>query len=129
MRRTGDTPEQIVNKMREADTMPAAGRAVAQVVRALGVSEQTFGRWPGTAPSLRASTTSRPATPNPTRRRAWARRQHLRQQNRPIARAQARPHPNSPGENTLRIRALWHRLAFGVTRWKAGKWAQQDSNL
>ncbi len=45
MKRTRHTPEQIVNKLREADAMLAAGRTVAQVVQALGVSEQTFNRW------------------------------------------------------------------------------------
>lgn len=45
MKRTRHTPEQIVTKLREADGMLAAGRTVAQVVQALGVSEQTFNRW------------------------------------------------------------------------------------
>jgi len=45
MKRTRHTPEQIVTKLREADAMLAAGRSVAQVVQALGVSEQTFNRW------------------------------------------------------------------------------------
>ncbi|CAG1006792.1 hypothetical protein PHYC_03360 [Phycisphaerales bacterium] len=45
MKRTRHTPEQIVTKLREADAMLAAGRPVAQVVQALGVSEQTYNRW------------------------------------------------------------------------------------
>lgn len=45
MKRTRHTPEQIVTKLREADAMLASGRPVAQVVQALGVSEQTFNRW------------------------------------------------------------------------------------
>lgn len=45
MKRTRHTPEQIVTKLREADAMLAAGRSVAQVVQALGVSEATFNRW------------------------------------------------------------------------------------
>lgn len=45
MKRTRHTPEQIVNKLREADAMLAAGKSVGQVVQALGVSEQTFNRW------------------------------------------------------------------------------------
>jgi transposase-like protein len=45
MKRTRHTPEQIVTTLREADAMLAAGRTVAQVVRALGVSEPTFARW------------------------------------------------------------------------------------
>jgi putative transposase len=45
MKRTRHTPEQIVSKLREADAMLAAGRPIAQVVQALGVSEATFQRW------------------------------------------------------------------------------------
>ena len=45
MKRTKHSAEQIVNKLREADAMQAAGQSIAQVVQALGVSEQTFHRW------------------------------------------------------------------------------------
>lgn len=45
MKRTRHTPEQIVTKLREADAMLAAGRTIAQVVQALGVSEPTLARW------------------------------------------------------------------------------------
>jgi putative transposase len=44
MKRTRHSAEQIVSKRREADAMLAAGRSIAQVVQALGVSEQTFHR-------------------------------------------------------------------------------------
>ncbi len=39
------TPEQIIRKLREADTMLAAEKTIGQVVQALEVSEQTFHRW------------------------------------------------------------------------------------
>ena len=39
------TPEQIIRKLREADTMLAAGKEVEHVCQALGVSEATFHRW------------------------------------------------------------------------------------
>ena len=39
------TPEQIIRKLREADTMLAAGQTIGQVVQALEISEQTFHRW------------------------------------------------------------------------------------
>ena len=39
------TPEQIIRKLREADTMLAAEKTIGQVVQALGISEQTFHRW------------------------------------------------------------------------------------
>lgn len=45
MKRTRHSAEQIVTKPREADAMLAAGRTVAQVVQALGVSEATYNRW------------------------------------------------------------------------------------
>ena len=39
------TPEQIIQKLRQADADLAAGKTVAQACQALGVSEQTFHRW------------------------------------------------------------------------------------
>lgn len=45
MKRTRHSPEQIVNKLREADAMTSAGRTMAQVIQTLGVSEPTFHRW------------------------------------------------------------------------------------
>jgi transposase-like protein len=39
------SPEQIIKKLREADTMLATGKSVGQVVQTLEVSEQTFHRW------------------------------------------------------------------------------------
>lgn len=45
MKRTRHSPEQIISKLREADTMLTMGRTVGQVLQALGVSEQTFYRW------------------------------------------------------------------------------------
>jgi transposase-like protein len=39
------TPEQIIRKLREADTLLAAEKTIGQVVQALGISEQTFHRW------------------------------------------------------------------------------------
>mgnify|MGYP000309488655 CR=1 FL=1 len=39
------TAEQIIKKLREADTMLAAGKTIVQVVQVMEVSEQTFHRW------------------------------------------------------------------------------------
>jgi len=39
------SPEQIIRKLREADTMLAGGQTIGQVVQALQISEQTFHRW------------------------------------------------------------------------------------
>ena len=38
-------PEQIIQKLREADAMLAAEKTIGQVCQALEVSEQTFNRW------------------------------------------------------------------------------------
>ena len=38
------TGEQIIGKLREADTMLAVGKTIGQVVQVLHVSEQTFYR-------------------------------------------------------------------------------------
>jgi len=37
--------EQIIQKLREADAMIAAGKTLGQVVQALEISEQTLHRW------------------------------------------------------------------------------------
>ena len=39
------TAEEIINKLREAEVVIAEGSTVADAVRRLGVSEQTFYRW------------------------------------------------------------------------------------
>ena len=38
-------PEQIIKKLREADTLLATGKTIGQVCQSLAVSEQTFHRW------------------------------------------------------------------------------------
>ena len=38
-------PEQIIQKLREADAMLSAGKTIGQVCQALEISEQTFHRW------------------------------------------------------------------------------------
>ncbi len=45
MKRRRHTPEQIVRKLREADRLLAQGKDVAEVCKALEVSEQTYHRW------------------------------------------------------------------------------------
>lgn len=39
------SPEQVVSKLREAEKLLAEGRSVADVAKALSISEQTFSRW------------------------------------------------------------------------------------
>jgi putative transposase len=45
MKRKKHTPEQIIRKLREADTMLSAGKTIGQVAQTLEISEQTFHRW------------------------------------------------------------------------------------
>jgi putative transposase len=39
------SPEQVVRKLREADRLLAEGKTIAEVAKALEVSENTFDRW------------------------------------------------------------------------------------
>ena len=39
------TSEEIINKLREAEVVIAAGSTLAEAARRIGVSEQTFYRW------------------------------------------------------------------------------------
>jgi transposase-like protein len=41
----GHAPEQIVRKLRQAEARLAAGAAIPEVARELGISEATFHRW------------------------------------------------------------------------------------
>ena len=45
MTRRRHTPEQVINKLREAEVAIAAGSTVAEASRSIGVTEQTFYRW------------------------------------------------------------------------------------
>jgi transposase-like protein len=45
MKRIRHTPEQIIRKLREADAELAAGKAIAEVCKGLGVAETTYHRW------------------------------------------------------------------------------------
>lgn len=39
------TPEQIIHKLREAEVELAKGQSTPEVIRKLGISEQTYYRW------------------------------------------------------------------------------------
>ena len=53
------TPEQIIRKLREADTMLAVGKTIGQVVQVLEISEQTFHRWRHQYGGMKAEETKR----------------------------------------------------------------------
>ena len=44
-RKKAHTPEEIVAKLRQIEVLTAQGKAVAEAVRSIGVTEQTFYRW------------------------------------------------------------------------------------
>ena len=44
-RKRAHTPEEIVAKLRQAEVLVAQGKAVADAVRAIGVTEPTYYRW------------------------------------------------------------------------------------
>lgn len=45
MSRKRYTPEQIIGKLREAEVETSRGMTVAEAVRKLGITEQTYYRW------------------------------------------------------------------------------------
>jgi putative transposase len=45
MAKKGYTPEQIINKLREAEVMPSQGATIAVVSKKIGVSDHTYYRW------------------------------------------------------------------------------------
>ncbi len=45
MGRRRHTPEQIIRKLREAEVELAKGQATVDVIRKLGITEQTYYRW------------------------------------------------------------------------------------
>ena len=45
MARKRHTPEEIVAKLRQVDVLVSQGQAVADAIRAIGVSEVTYYRW------------------------------------------------------------------------------------
>jgi transposase-like protein len=38
-------PEEIINKLREAEVLSGQGKSVAEICRALGITDQTYYRW------------------------------------------------------------------------------------
>ena len=45
MKRTRNTPEQVIRKLRDADRMLGEQKSIAEVAKELGVSENTYHRW------------------------------------------------------------------------------------
>jgi putative transposase len=45
MTKKGYTPEQIINKLREAEILLSQGNSIGEASRKIGVTEQTYYRW------------------------------------------------------------------------------------
>jgi putative transposase len=45
MPKKGNTPEQIINKLREAEILLSQGSTIVVVSKKIGVTEQTYYRW------------------------------------------------------------------------------------
>jgi putative transposase len=45
MAKKGYTPEQIINKLREAEILLSQGNSIGEASRKVGVTEQTYYRW------------------------------------------------------------------------------------
>jgi putative transposase len=45
MVKKGYTPEQIINKLREAEILLSQGNSIVEASRKIGVTEQTYYRW------------------------------------------------------------------------------------
>ncbi len=45
MVRKGYTPEQIINKLREAEVLLSQGVSIAEASRKIGITQQTYYRW------------------------------------------------------------------------------------
>ena len=45
MKKKGFTPEQIISKLREAEILLGKGQTVGEIVRQMGIAEQTYYRW------------------------------------------------------------------------------------
>ena len=44
-RKKAHTPEEVVGKLRQVEVLTGQGKAVAEAVRAIGVTEATYYRW------------------------------------------------------------------------------------
>ncbi len=59
MKQRRHTPEQVIRKLREADRLLGEGMSVAEVARALEVSEVTYHRWRNLYGGMRADDVKR----------------------------------------------------------------------
>ncbi len=55
VKRRRHTPEQIIRKLREAERMAGEGKGLAEIAKALEISEQTLHRWRSQYGGMKAS--------------------------------------------------------------------------
>ena len=53
------SPEEIVTKLRQVDVLTSQGRAIAEAIRAIGVTEVTYYRWRSEYGSLKGDQVKR----------------------------------------------------------------------
>ena len=66
MKRIRHSPEQIIRKLREADTELASGKTIAEVCKGLGVAETTYHRWRNQYCGMKADESSGPGWIRPS---------------------------------------------------------------
>src|SRR3954453_19928977 len=59
VKRRRHTPEQVIRKLREADRMLGEGKSIAEVAKALEVSEPTYHRWRNSTAGMKAGDAKR----------------------------------------------------------------------
>ncbi len=71
MVRKGYTPEQIINKLREAEVMLSQGATIAVISKRIGVSDHTYYRWRKEYGGMTAASSSRSGAPFSGKRVCW----------------------------------------------------------
>ena len=102
------TPEQVINKLREAEVAISGGSTVAEASRQIGVTEQTFYRWRNEYGGLRIDQVKRLkqlALENTRLKRAVADLTLDNQILREVSEETSKPDPSSP-EYRARQRGL-----------------------
>ena len=67
----GYTPEQIIGKLRQAEVRSAEGATVAEIVRELGITDQTYYRWRKEYGGLKVAQAKRRGEPGEPVRALW----------------------------------------------------------
>ncbi len=55
------TPEEIISKLREAEVLQGQGQSISAISRMLGITDQTYYRWPRAAKNTAECAQTRPS--------------------------------------------------------------------